>query len=225
MLPEVSVGEPVSRRSAVGISAVYACCRVLTDSALLCPLRIYRRLADGSRQQVESGKLYDLWQRPAPAVTGPALTARLVQSLAINGEAIIGKVRDQGQIVSLEAIDPWRVTVSIKAGQPLYRYSAPDGTQFENLTTSDIVHVVGVVDGTGIRGLSPIASCREAFSLASALSTSANATWQNQATPSGLLRVAAGPAANMATILALKFDGVAAVSPTSAWLHRPQPSI
>ena len=195
MLPDIVAGEGVSRRNALAISSVYACVRCLTDASLLTPLQVYRRLADGERQTVSTGKLCDLLSKPAPAVTGPALTARLMMSLALHGEAMLGKVRQDGQIVSLEAIDPLRVTVSILGGQPRYRYSAPSGEQFPDLTVSDIVHVCGVTDHTGIRGLSPITACREALGLASALTTAASASLANGGVPSGLLLVPSGPTA------------------------------
>jgi len=195
MLPSTVVGEGVSARNALAISSVFGCLQCLTSASLLCPLQVYRKQADGTRQQVTTGKLTDLLTRPAPAVTGEALTARLMQSLALHGEAMLGKYRTDGQITSLGVLDPLAVTVSLLAGQPRYRYSAPDGTQFENLTTSDIVHVVGVTDQTGIRGLSPIACCREALGLASALTTSASAQLANGSIPSGILSVPPGPTA------------------------------
>ena len=194
MLPPTVIGEGVSTRNALAISSVFSCVQALTSASLLCPLEVYRRLATGERQQITTGKLTDLLTTPAPAVTGPALTARLMQSLALHGEAMLGKYRDgDGQIASLGVIDPTLVSVTISKGVPSYRYSAPDGTQFPDLGTADITHVVGVCDHTGIRGLSPIAACREAFGLASALTTAASATVANGGLPSGILTVPAGP--------------------------------
>jgi HK97 family phage portal protein len=194
-LPGLAVGEPVPIRSATSLSSVFACCRVLCDAAVLAPLQTFRKSGDGSRVQIESGRTYDLLQRPAPALTGEALVARMMMSLALHGETLVGKLKEDGQVVSLEVLDPLRVTVEIRKGQPFYSYTAPMGTLFEDLTPADVCHVVGVTDAIGVRGLSPIAACREAFSLASHLSTSASATWLNQAMPSGLLRVGQGPSA------------------------------
>ena len=194
MLPPSIAGEGVSARSALRISSVYSCVRCLTDASLLTPLVVYRRLASGERQQVTSGRLVDLLNKPAPAVTGPALAARMMQSMALHGECMLGKYRDESsQITSLGVIDPTMVTVTLRKGVPSYRYSAPDGTQFPNLTTNDILHVVGCTDHTGIRGLSPIAECREALGLANALTTSASAALANGSLPSGILSVPPGP--------------------------------
>ena len=152
MVPPTLAGEGVSTRRATGIAAVFAAVRVLVDAAILCPPVIYRRQADGARQRVESGKLYDLLQRPAPAVTGPALIAQLVQHLSLFGECFVGKVRTDGVITGLEALPPDRVTVEVKAGQPRYTYYAPLGQIFEGLTTADVAHVRGM-SHDGVRGI------------------------------------------------------------------------
>ena len=96
--------------------------------------------------------------------------ALLMQHLALWGECFVGKIRADGVITSLEALSPDRVTVEIIAGEPWYQYYSPLGQVFEDLTTSDIIHVRGM-SLDGVRGASPIATCREALNLANALTT------------------------------------------------------
>ena len=199
--PAMVAGEGVEARSAMSISSVWSCVRVLCDAAVMAPLHCYRRQADGSRVQVESGQLVDLLEHPAPSVTGEALVALLMQHLALWGECFVGKIRTDGVITGLEALDPSRVTVEIIAGQPYYQYYSPLGQVFEGLTTSDIIHVRGM-SLDGVRGASPIATCREAMNQANALTTAASATWENGAVPSGMLKVQGPGAQDQAQSLA-----------------------
>jgi HK97 family phage portal protein len=196
MLPQsTAVGDGVGERSAVGISAVFACVRVLVDASVLCPLRVFRKLADGSRQQVDSGRLVDLLAHPGPGVTTATLVSNLMAHLSLFGEAFLGKIRSGGEIVGLEVLSPDRVTVQLLAGEPIYTYYSAVGQAFADLTTADVVHIRGWQSFDGVRGMSPIGACREAFNLANTLTTAASATWQNGAIPSGILTVTAGPGA------------------------------
>jgi HK97 family phage portal protein len=196
MLPDTTVGDAaVGQRSATSISAVYACVKILVDASLLCPLQVYRKLADGSRQEVTTGRLSDLLAHPGPSVTTPQLVAQLMSHLSLWGECLIGKIRNGDQIVGLEALQPDRVMIKVVKGEPVYTYYGMLGEVFDNLTTADVIHCRGWTQFDGIRGLSPIQACAEAFGLANTLTTAASATWANGAIPSGILTVTAGPGA------------------------------
>ncbi len=206
MVAPATAGEAPNTRNATGISAVFSCVRCLVDAAILCPPVVYRKQGDGSRQRVGGGQLVGLLERPAPAVTGPALVAQLVQHLALFGECFIGKVKPTGGVEALEALPPDRVQVELKNGEPRYEYFAPLGKIYKGLTTSDVVHVRGMTLD-GIRGASPVTVCREAMGLASALTTAGSAVWANSAVPSGILRVQSGPSAqDQANSLATAWD-------------------
>ena len=97
-------------------------------------------------------------------------------------------------VTGLEALSPDRVTVKVNAGVPEYTYYAPLGAIFSGLGPADVCHVRGM-SFDGVRGISPISTCRETVGLAAALETAASATWENGAVPSGLLKVQAGPGA------------------------------
>ena len=199
--PAMVAGEGVEARSAMSISSVWACVRTLCDASAMTPLHVYRKQADGARVQVESGQLVDLLRNPAPAVTGEALVVLLMQHLAMFGECFLGKLRTDGVITGLEPLDPARVTVEIIAGEPYYQYISAFGTMFEGLTTSDIIHVRGM-SLDGVRGASPIATCREAMNQANALTTAGSSVWENSAVPSGMLRVSGPGAQDQAQSLA-----------------------
>lgn len=189
--------EGVSNLSALRLADVFACVRALVDGAILCPLRCWRD-TDTGRVPLTGGRGVQLLREPQPGMTQATLVARLVQHYALWGECFVGKIRDSsGTIIQLEALDPARTVKRVEDGEPLFDYYAPLGPVFNDLTTDDVIHVYGMVDpATGIRGASPIAQCREAMGLSSALTTGASALWANGAIPSGVLSVPAGVTAD-----------------------------
>jgi HK97 family phage portal protein len=192
--PAMVAGVGVEARQAIGISAVWSCVRCLVDASVLCQLQSFREMADGSRQRVTSGRLVDLIERPAPAMTGVALTALLMQHLSLWGECFLGKIRDGGVIIGLEALSPDRVSVEIVEGVPRYQYYSPRGQIFENLGVPDIVHVKSL-SLDGVRGASPVAVCAASMNLANSLTTAASSAIDNGGVPSGVLSVPPGPGA------------------------------
>jgi HK97 family phage portal protein len=206
-LPEVMVGAPtvaglpVGERTALRLVDVLACVRLLSETASTLPLAAYRRLADEGRQRLTSGRLFDLLQRPAPAVTQSNLVGSMVASLACAGNVFVGKFRDgDGQIAQAGVLPPGSVTVQIVGGEPLYRYwpAYPQTTGEERiLTTRDVLHVrLPVTDELGVLGLSPLRQAREALGLARALEIEASAMHANDSTPLGVATVTPGPGAD-----------------------------
>jgi phage portal protein BeeE len=80
-------------QSALGIADVWACVRVLADSAASVPLIAYRRRESG-RERLSTGRLAGLLERPAPATTQANLVSQAVAHLTLYGNAYLGKFRD-----------------------------------------------------------------------------------------------------------------------------------
>ncbi len=184
---------------ALGLADVFACVRVLTESAASLPLHVYRP-ADGGRERVRSGLLADLLERPAPGVTAAGLIGTLVSHLVLHGNAFVGKHSDDsGAIVQLSLLDPGSVTVSLVGGVPVYELSTASGIRRHG--PADILHVRGLLSTDGILGLSPIGVVREALSLADALAVQGRTFAQNAARPSGILKLAGQANADSARTL------------------------
>jgi HK97 family phage portal protein len=184
-------GSPVTPDNALCVADIYACVRCLSDAAGSLPLIPYRR-TDTDRQRLYSGRLHDLLTRPAPATSQANLIGQLVAHLNLHGNGYIGKFRDaDGRLEQLGLLHPDRVTVELKAGQPLYTVSdAKTGRQTKH-GVEDVLHVRAMgVDG--VLGLSPIAQCRLAVSLSRGMGEFAEAFIRNGSRPSGILKVAAG---------------------------------
>ncbi len=195
MLRPTATGQPVSVRTALRVPEVWACCRVLSDAAASLPLRLYRQRAAGGRVEVTGGQTFDLLQHPAPAVTAGNLIGSIVLRLALNGEAWLAKYRDpDGNLEQLGIIPNERVYWQIKDGQPLYTITTLAGT-VQQATVRDIVHLRGM-SLDGYRGLSCVAECADAIALCAAMQDHAGRFFANDARPSGILKVPAGPQAD-----------------------------
>jgi HK97 family phage portal protein len=200
----VAYAPQLAPQRALQVADVFACVRVLADSAASLPLIPYRRLEDG-RTRVNGGRLPALLNQPAPAVTQANLTGTMVAHLALYGNAFLGKFRDRaGRIEQLAMLHPDRVAVELRAGRPRYTVT---GTMGEQATASvdDLIHI-RALSTDGLLGLSPIKQCRMAVSLADGLGVFAEAFTRNGARPSGLLKVPAGTKRDSIEMLSMEAD-------------------
>jgi HK97 family phage portal protein len=181
---------PMPEDRALRIADIYACVKVLSDAAASVPLIPYRR-SDTGRVRLDSGRLYELLQKPSPATSQANLVAQAMAHLTLWGNAYLGKFRDQdGRLEQLAMLHPDKVTVELKGGQPLYTVTGTKGEQSKH-GTDDIVHL-RALSTDGLLGMSPIKQCRVALALADGLGTQTAAFFENGARPSGILTLPAG---------------------------------
>lgn len=190
MLSSTVGGEAITARSALAIADAYACIRALADAAASLPLVPYRRTPNG-RQRL-GGSTADLLAAPAPATTQANLVGQIVAHLNLHGNAFVGKYRAGGEVASLGCLHPERVTVELRGGRPLYTVTDARGAR-QTHTDRDIIHI-RALSTDGLLGLSPVAQCREALGLAARLTEHAARFFENDARPSGVLKVPSGPA-------------------------------
>lgn len=171
------------------IADVYACVRVLADSAASVPLISYRRTSVG-RVRLSGGQLpARLISQPAPAVTEANLVSLMMTHLALWGNAYLGKFRgEDGRIEQIGLLHPDYVQVELLAGLPRYTVTDPKRGGQTYHGTDDIIHIKGL-STDGLVGLSPIRQCRNALAVACGLGAHAEAFFENGARPSGILNV------------------------------------
>src|SRR5262245_43417827 len=124
-LPAVFLPEPspavVGPYAATRIGDVYACVRVLADSAASLPLIAYRRTTDGRVRA--GGQVQQLLDEPAPATTTTGFVGELMAHLNLWGNAYIGKFRDaDGRVAQLGLLPPETVEVRLENGRVLYTH-------------------------------------------------------------------------------------------------------
>lgn len=185
MLASAATGS-VTPSNALTVADAYACIRVLSDAAASVPLIAYRRTGAG-RERLEGGRLVDLLQRPAPAMTQANLIGQIVAHLNLHGNAYIGKFRSGGQIAQLALLSPDRVTPEIRGGRPLYTLTGPEGEQSVH-GPDDVVHVKAMTTD-GVAGLSPVRQAATILGLSSQLAEHAATFFENDARPTGILKL------------------------------------
>lgn len=190
MLQSVPGGEDVTPRTALRIADAWACIRALSDAAASLPLVVYRRTG-GGRVRID-GDTATMLRHPAPATTQAGFIGQLVCHLQLYGNAYIGKARPggDGEVRELVLLPPERVRPELKAGLPLYTVTDQRGRQTTH-TTADVIHVRALTTD-GVLGLSPIQQCRTALGLSSKLAEHAAKFFENDARPSGVLKLQAG---------------------------------
>jgi len=188
MLQSVPGEASVTPASAMTIADAFACIRALADAAASLPLHVYRRTKDG-RERAE-GRTADLLRTPAPAVTQAGLVGQMVAHLNLHGNAYLGKFKDpEGRVEQLALLAPDRVRPELRGGLPLYTVRDDRGRQTTH-TGADIIHVKAL-STDGLVGLSPVRQCRAALGLSSTLAEHAARFFENDARPSGIVRLGA----------------------------------
>lgn len=182
------IGERLTVDRALGLADVFACVRVLAESAASLPLHVYRR-TDAGRERVTTGRLAELLERPAPGVTTSSLVGTAMACLLLHGNAYVGKFRDPvGRIEQLGLIPPAQVRVEVVRGVPVYEINRDGKTSRHG--SEDVLHIRAALSTDGILGLSPVGAVRDALSHADALAVQARSFARNAARPSGVLKVA-----------------------------------
>jgi HK97 family phage portal protein len=177
----------VSKDAAMRIADVYSCIRCLADAAASVPLILYRRTTNG-RERVTGGHTVDLLNHPAPATSQANLVGQAVAHLNSAGNCYFGKYKDaDGQVVQLGLLDPCRVQVELKRGEPRYTLTSPQGLTTEH-GTDDILHV-RALSTDGLLGLSPIGQCQVAMRVAAGAGQFIDSYLAEGFRPSGFIQV------------------------------------
>ena len=188
-VPSTTVAKVVSPDTAMQVSTVYACARILAGTVASLPLMVYKTDANGNRQIDRSGRLwYVLHEQPNELMTASDFWQAMVLQWALRGNAYAQIIRDgDGDLVALWplATDQMTVFVDKETRSVVYRYYK-DGVEY-NMRRSDVLHIKDL--GTGLVGFSKIefmgSSINEALSTQEY--TMANAA--NFGRPSGVLTV------------------------------------
>ena len=188
-------GKAVTERSAMQMTAVYSCVRILSEAIAGLPIHLYRYGEGGSKEKAINHPLYFLLHdEPNPEMTSFVFRETLMTHLLLWGNAYAQIIRNgKGEVVALYPLMPNRMTVDRdSSGQLFYSYQmnnsdAPTmkaGTVI--LKPSDVLHIPGL-GFDGLVGYSPIAMAKNAIGLAIATEEYGAKFFANGATPGGLL--------------------------------------
>ena len=188
-------GKAVTERSAMQMTAVYSCVRILAEAIAGLPLHLYCYKEDGGKEKALGHPLYLLLHdEPNPEMSSFVFRETLMTHLLLWGNAYAQIIRNgKGEVVALYPLMPNRMTVDRdSSGQLFYSYqmsnadapTMPGGTVI--LKPSDILHIPGL-GFDGLVGYSPIAMAKNAIGLAIATEEYGAKFFANGATPGGLL--------------------------------------
>ena len=189
-----TAGKRVTERSAMQMTAVYACVRILAEAIAGLPLHLYRYTKDGGKEKALDHPLYLLLHdEPNPEMTSFLFREALMTHLLLWGNAYAQVIRNgKGEVVALYPLMPNRMVVDRDAnGQLYYQYTRstdePGGrTETVTLLPSDVLHIPGL-GFDGLVGYSPIAMAKNAIGLALATEEYGAKFFANGASPGGVL--------------------------------------
>lgn len=188
-------GKAVTERSAMQMTAVYSCVRILAEAIAGLPLHLYRYTPDGSKVKAVDHPLYLLLHdEPNPEMSSFVFRETLMTHLLLWGNAYAQIIRNgKGEVVALYPLMPNRMSVDRdEHGQLYYTYTrASDEAKTMTGTTvllppSDVLHIPGL-GFDGLVGYSPIAMAKNAIGLAIATEEYGAKFFANGAAPSGVL--------------------------------------
>ena len=196
-------GKRVNERSAMQMTAVYSCVRILSEAVASLPLQFYRYTDTGGKEKAVDHPLYFLLHdEPNPEMTSFVFRETLMTHLLLWGNAYSQIIRNgKGEIVALYPLMPDRMTVERdKQGRLYYEYTVYDGDDVNGrngtdanvsgktvrLYPSDVLHIPGL-GFDGLVGYSPIAMAKNAIGLAIAAEEYGSKFYANGAAPSGVL--------------------------------------
>lgn len=188
-------GKNVNERSAMQMTAVYACVRILSEAVAGLPLHLYRYNSEGGKEKALDHPLYGLLHdEPNPEMTSFVFRETLMTHLLLWGNAYAQIIRNgKGDVIALYPLMPNKMQVDRDdKGRLYYTYyrSKEEANSKDNSTVTlhpeDVLHIPGL-GFDGLVGYSPIAMAKNAIGMAIACEEFGAKFFSNGASPSGVL--------------------------------------
>lgn len=185
-------GIRVTPESALRVTAVMACIRVLSETMASLPLFVFRQRSDGGKEKAKDHALYNLLhtRRGMPNRWQTAVEFREMMNahLCLRGNAyaeiLPGRRGGVGELIPLhpdrmeaEQLDNRRIRYTLRN---------PFGGDERRLTQDQVFHIRGI-SSDGITGLSPIQHASAAVGLATATEAHGSSLFKNGARPGVIL--------------------------------------
>ena len=189
-----TAGKTVTERSAMQMTAVYSCVRILSEAIAGLPLHLYRYGEDGSKQKALDHPLYTLLHdEPNPEMSSFVFRETLMTHLLLWGNAYAQILRNgKGDVIALYPLMPNKMTVDRDdEGHLYYSYQRSNDEALKPnsrviLSPHEVLHIPGL-GFDGLVGYSPIAMAKNAIGLAIATEEYGAKFFANGAAPSGVL--------------------------------------
>lgn len=161
---QASSGVVVNPTTAMRLSAVFACVRILSEQLASFPITVTKKV-DGKREDLTGGSIHHLLHYPNKFMNRfsfiEIMNARL--QLYGNSYAVI-KFNNKGEPTDLIPVDNSCVMVRILNGEPFYLINDPDMGVNGTFLYWQVIHFK-MLSRNSITGISPIQHAREAIGL------------------------------------------------------------
>ena len=180
-------GKAVNATTAIQLSTVYACVRVISETVASLPLGVYEATDEGNRKATEHPLFRLLHDEPNSEMTSFVLREVMLGHLLLWGNSYSQIIRNgRNKISGVYPLLPDKMTVDRdKNGALTYTYSTTTG-QTVVLPPEDVLHIPGL-GFDGVMGYSPIALEKNAIGLGIASEEYGSKFFSNGARPSGIL--------------------------------------
>ena len=189
-----SAGTVVNEQTAMQLTAVYACVRILAEAVAGLPLHLYRYTDGGGKEKAVDDPLYRLmYEEPNPEMTSFSFRETMMTHLLLTGNAYAQKIHNgRGELTALYPLMSDRMRVERGADKKIRYYytycddDAQGGWKTVPLTRDDVWHLPGL-GFNGLVGFSPIAMAKNALGLAMATEEFGAKFFANGAQPGGVI--------------------------------------
>jgi HK97 family phage portal protein len=178
-------GITVTPESAMKVSSVYACVRILAETVASLPLKIYEEV--NGNQRVASHPLNRILGATCNGEqTALELREFQMSNLGLRGNAYAHITRDGRGVIN--RIDPLKTGFMLiyrdASNELMFDYREPGNEK--QLRSSQVWRIAGL-SGDGVTGLSPISLARESIGVAMATESTASRLFSNGVQTSGTL--------------------------------------
>ena len=188
-------GKTVTERSAMQMTAVYSCVRILSEAVAGLPLHLYKYTDSGGEAMALDHSLYHLLHdEPNPEMSSFVFRETLMTHLLLWGNAYAQIIRNgKNEVIALYPLMPNKMSVDRDENGKLYYtyYRGQDEAIRDKefavtLQPSDVLHIPGL-GFDGLVGYSPIAMAKNAIGMAIACEEYGAKFFANGAAPGGVL--------------------------------------
>ena len=188
-------GKAVTERSAMQMTAVYSCVRILSEAVAGLPLHLYKYTDNGGKAMALDHPLYQLLHdEPNPEMSSFVFRETIMTHLLLWGNAYAQIIRNgKNEIIALYPLMPNKMSVDRdENGRLYYTYYRGSDEAIKNkefavtLLPSDVLHIPGL-GFDGLVGYSPIAMAKNAIGMAIACEEYGAKFFANGAAPGGVL--------------------------------------
>ena len=180
-------GKSVTVQTAIQLSTVYACVRVISETVASLPLGVYEATDEGNQKAADHPLYRLLHDEPNTEMTSFVFREVMLAHLLLHGNSYSQIIRSgKNSIVGLYPLLPDHMDVDRDSkGNLTYTYTTSDGKTVV-IKPTDVLHIPGL-GFDGVMGYSPIALEKSAIGLGLASEEYGSKFFSNGARPSGIL--------------------------------------